>query len=554
MDTDSDFIRPEFLNIIFFQQKNLVVFPYVDLKHLYGLEMFTVGYNVVDLESTALYNLKEIMQFEATDSYSQNPTFYFIYNIDRENLKELMNLDGIRCVINSNENIGDLVDGSNFIFFNKKNNQFLNYDVDESDLEFERQLISESEEGEILQENIQKIKIAASRIFKELNQTGSLEHLPDILSEYEKKYWSSILEFTSHYYHVNIPDTHDMKFKPQQISKDYSDEYELLISTNRQLGKEFIQLLHEYRSKKVNPAHLELEELYDPLKLYNYMRNHHWKDGIPEDFVQDWSRMNISNYQLSELDQFDFESIQKKLGIHQSLSSPSQIEQVPSKNKEGAIKETSEAIPSLENKWEKFKQWLLLHVDNLEHVVDKVLDSGPGALNNSLIFDLRSYLYEELSDMNHLLSAHNDHAREGFQKDSKKKGQLENNELLVVDVTNIINLDKDEGGTLKVEHILKVADAVKSLGYVPIMIADANMKYYPLDDLELYERLIQQGVITQAPAGRKADEYVLKVAQNENCKFLANDMYKDYWDEFGKEWIFKYRLACMFVNGKFIIR
>lgn len=96
VDTAADFIRPEFLNILFFQQKNLVVFPYVDLKHLHGLEIFTAGYNVVDLESTALHNLKEILEFEATNSYSQNPTLYFIYNVDREKVKELMMLDGIR--------------------------------------------------------------------------------------------------------------------------------------------------------------------------------------------------------------------------------------------------------------------------------------------------------------------------------------------------------------------------------------------------------------------------------------------------------------------------
>ena len=69
MDTGIDFLQPEFLNILFFEQKNLVIYPYVDLKHLRTLEIFTTGYNVVDLESTALYNLKEIIEFEA-NSYS----------------------------------------------------------------------------------------------------------------------------------------------------------------------------------------------------------------------------------------------------------------------------------------------------------------------------------------------------------------------------------------------------------------------------------------------------------------------------------------------------
>ncbi|MCK4779201.1 MAG: hypothetical protein KAT57_03390, partial [Candidatus Lokiarchaeota archaeon] len=196
MDTGSDFIKPEFLNIVFFQQKNLVIFPYIDLKHLHALEIYTAGYNVVDLESTALHNLKEIIEFEANNSYSQNPTLFFIYNVDRKNVKNLMDLNGIRCIINSNENISDLVNGSKFIFFNKKNNQFLNYEVEDSELKFESHLISDSQNQEILQEEIHKIKITASRIFRELNQNDTLDLLPEILKDYERQYWESILQFT----------------------------------------------------------------------------------------------------------------------------------------------------------------------------------------------------------------------------------------------------------------------------------------------------------------------------------------------------------------------
>ena len=87
MDTDFDFMEPEFLDILFFQQKNLVIFPYVDLKHLHALELFTVGYNIVDLESTALYNLKDIIESETNNSYSQNPSLYLVYNLDKEKVK-----------------------------------------------------------------------------------------------------------------------------------------------------------------------------------------------------------------------------------------------------------------------------------------------------------------------------------------------------------------------------------------------------------------------------------------------------------------------------------
>ena len=127
MDTGTDFIRPEFLNILFFQQKNLIIFPHVDLKHLHGLEVFTVGHNLIDLESTALHNLKEILEFEVNNSYSQNPSLYLIYNLNRDHLEEIIGLEDIRCILNVNENINGLANLSNFVVFNKKTNQFINY-------------------------------------------------------------------------------------------------------------------------------------------------------------------------------------------------------------------------------------------------------------------------------------------------------------------------------------------------------------------------------------------------------------------------------------------
>ncbi|MFX0005466.1 MAG: hypothetical protein ACFFAV_01935 [Candidatus Hermodarchaeota archaeon] len=399
MDTGSDFIKPEFLNIIFFQQKNLVIFPYVDLKHLHALEKFTVGYNVIDLETTALHNLKEILEFESTNSYSQTPTLYFIYNVDKEKVKEIMELDGIRCVINSNENISNLANGSKFIFYNKKNNQFLNYNLTDDELEFENLLISSSQDEIILQENIQKIKIVATRIFKELNQSNTLDNLYDILKEYDKRYWNSILDFTSRYYDINIPEISEIKFEPRKNLKDFSREYEVLISTNHALGKEFIQLLHEYRSRKVNPAHLELDELYNPQKLYNYLRNHHWKEGIPNEFIDEWHQMNISNYKLSESDQIDIETIEKKLGL--VTNNPNMnISDVKLEDIEDKISEPE--IPLPKKDWIAYKIWLKAHLDYLEQLSQSVNNSSK---EFSYFFNEISELYDLLdSDKNYEIS------------------------------------------------------------------------------------------------------------------------------------------------------
>jgi hypothetical protein len=171
IDTGTDFIQPEFLNILFFEQKNLVIFPYVDLKHLHALEIFAVGHNIIDLESTALYNLKEIIEFETNNCYSQNRTLFFIYNINKERIQEILSLSGIRCIINTHDNLADLVQEGNYIFYNKKSKTFLNYKTPDPELAFENFLISSSENEALLNEKLQQIKMIATRIFTELNKT-----------------------------------------------------------------------------------------------------------------------------------------------------------------------------------------------------------------------------------------------------------------------------------------------------------------------------------------------------------------------------------------------
>jgi hypothetical protein len=107
VDTGYDYITPEFLNLIFFQRKNIIIYPYLDLKHLHSLEIFAVGYNIVDLDATAINNIIDILEHESYNSYSQNPTMFFISNVKNTQLQKIINLDSIHCIININQNLDD---------------------------------------------------------------------------------------------------------------------------------------------------------------------------------------------------------------------------------------------------------------------------------------------------------------------------------------------------------------------------------------------------------------------------------------------------------------
>ncbi len=82
------------------------------------------------------------------------------------------------------------------------------------------------------------------------------------------------------------------------IGNKYSEEYDLIVTSNKNITNEFIKLLQEYRLNKVNQSNLDLEQLYSPQAVYDYLRNNHWKNGIPKDFLTDWVRMANTGYRL----------------------------------------------------------------------------------------------------------------------------------------------------------------------------------------------------------------------------------------------------------------
>ena len=384
MNIGDDFITSEFLHLLFFEQKNLVIFPYVDLKHLRSVDLFTVGFDTVDIDSTAIHNLNEIIEYECNNSYSQLQTLYFILNPSLEELEILVDSPKLRCVINSKQNVESLTNGDQFVFYNKKSNTFLNYEFEGRDLSFEEEILRTSPTTQAIVDELLKIKSVSSKIFIELNQNGSPDNLPEILAEYNQKYWNKILRFTKLYYQIEIP-----KFnRPIQLPKkkssgkeiDYSAEYELIIKTNRKIGRSFIQLIHDYRYDRVNPANLEVNQLFYPQKLYNYLRNHHWKNGMPKEFVITWFKITTKDFIDPEEALMEFQVMLKKLRLSYSVSEID-LERKSEPEKKGCKQgekpdpipiinqpRKTTAIPSTDN-FPEFKKWLLNKLNELEKIV-----------------------------------------------------------------------------------------------------------------------------------------------------------------------------------------
>jgi len=380
MDTGYDFITPEFFNILFFNQKNLVIYPYVDLKHIHSLDCFTVGHDLIDIDSTGLNNIHDIVEFETSNSYSQQPPLYYLLNVNAEDVEKLMDAPNARCIINTSENVEHLANGNYYIFYNKKNKTFLNYQPDRENISFELHLIQNSQNEQGLLDEVLEIKNTATKIYSDLNANNNSDNLPRLLSDYEQIYWDKILTFTQLYFNIQIPKFNRPKISSKKnnlaLSKDFSEEYEFILKTNRKIGQKFIQLLHDYRFDKVNPANLEIDQLYYPKRLYNYLRNHHWTKGIPQEFIMNWVQKLNTNSHLSENDRLDFQIVFDKLRINPAKTIDNLKEIKASKepvNKDSSFdnkitKKSVETIPSIEN-FQEFKNWLLKKIDELENLL-----------------------------------------------------------------------------------------------------------------------------------------------------------------------------------------
>lgn len=388
MDTEYDFITPEFLHLIFFKQKSIVIFPHVDLKHLRGLEAFTVGYNLIDLEATALYNIREMVKSDA-ESYSHTPNYHLIYNLDKEKAKQLLDLENAHAILNITQNASDLVENAHedFIFYNKKAAKFINYDFSGKDLKMERMILSLAKTYDMIRDELQSIKQTASKIYSTLMNTPEIFNIDKLTDSYTLAERDKFIEFTENYYGIILPDNEEDEQNDEQAraitptqnlsrttdipALDFSSEFDIIHSQNKRLFQVFITQLDDYRTKNVNQSNLELNELFTPSSLYNYLRRHHWSKGIPHEFVMQWFEALTMNGGLSEDEVIDFQLILQELGIQ-----PQIIEQITSEVKTDSKpkkqqKETKQdnhldgRIPSISN-FPTFKKWMLQKLDLIE--------------------------------------------------------------------------------------------------------------------------------------------------------------------------------------------
>ena len=96
--------------------------------------------------------------------------------------------------------------------------------------------------------------------------------------------------------------------------------------------------------------------------------------------------------------------------------------------------------------------------------------------------------------------------------------------VVIIDGSNVALSSEGERGLL--DNILLVRDRLAEDGFEPIILVDAALRHR-IDDSAQYERLVDEGVIKQAPAGTDADYFILSFADELDASVVSNDRFKD---------------------------
>lgn len=123
---------------------------------------------------------------------------------------------------------------------------------------------------------------------------------------------------------------------------------------------------------------------------------------------------------------------------------------------------------------------------------------------------------------------------------------------VVVDAANIAYENQNgPNDKAKMENILLMRERLDELGFCPIFIADASLRYN-VDQPHKLNHLEQSGQIMQAPASTEADYFCLSIAEQDKLPIISNDFYRDRELEFPTA-VKDLRVPFMIVDGQVIL-
>src|SRR3954463_8059742 len=124
-----------------------------------------------------------------------------------------------------------------------------------------------------------------------------------------------------------------------------------------------------------------------------------------------------------------------------------------------------------------------------------------------------------------------DEARRGQDREHPHQGAQGSvtKQIVLVDGSNVAH--STEGEKAQLANIVAMREKMQEEGFDPVVVVDAALRHQ-IDDTAGYERLVESGVVRQAPAGTDADYFILTFARELDARIVSNDRFRDRIDAF----------------------
>ena len=126
------------------------------------------------------------------------------------------------------------------------------------------------------------------------------------------------------------------------------------------------------------------------------------------------------------------------------------------------------------------------------------------------------------------------------------KSHYSTKEIIIVDLASFLMTEDRKGEKLLMGLGSQLNE--KDLQYRYVLDGKLKNKWSHLRD---FDWKIRNKIITLTPDG-EAEQYILNLAKEKRMRFLSNNLFEEYYDQFGNEWIEKNRIGFKIIDDKII--
>lgn len=121
--------------------------------------------------------------------------------------------------------------------------------------------------------------------------------------------------------------------------------------------------------------------------------------------------------------------------------------------------------------------------------------------------------------------------------------------LFIIDGANIAYGDTRGSSEAKFSNIEKIVNKLEEMAIHYRIFTDRSL-FYKIDNRKKYEDYVKNKKILEMPGGTEADYFILQYAQENDAFIISNDMFKEFYQIFGKDWILEHRVSFKIIEDQ----